>query len=425
MMNKIRILYILRQTLKIFFGVLLFVFVWGCANVPGLREETTGTYIRVPFVRVLLKDSEPKVSLSARSSFAVECISAGKQSVYYSTRPVVVLVEQGKLTVENDKQLLIQKDIDEINIIPRGKDNRVSVDKKRYRGIVQCRPDGGNVELINIVYVEDYLRGVVPAEIGPRTEQEVEAVKAQAVAARTYTMSHLQQYEGEQYDMKSTIIDQVYEGFDSENKLVNTAVDATAGQVAVYQDQFINAYYHSTCGGMTDNIADVWERIDIAYLKAVADSGACSWSKYYTWSESYTEQQLRGRIEQYLSNDRGRDMRVASITDVVIRDRSAGGRVLTLSVRTQDEVYKFHKDRIRWVIGRTSNPDLILPSARFDVDISRSADGQIENIVFRGKGYGHGVGMCQCGAIGLSRTGSSFEAILKHYYAGIEIRKYY
>jgi stage II sporulation protein D len=424
-MNKILARKVLRHTLKIFSGVVMLTLAWGCANVPGLREETTGTYIRVPFVRVLLKDSEPKVTLESRGSFAIECISAGKQSVYYSTRPVVVLTEQGKLTVENDKQLLIQKGVDEVNIIPRGKENRIRVDKKRYRGIVKCRPDGANVELINIVYVEDYLKGVVPAEIGPRTEQEVEAVKAQAVAARTYTMSHLQQYEGEQFDMKSTIIDQVYDGFDSENKLVNDAIEATAGRVAVYQDQFINAYYHSTCGGMTDNIADVWERVDIAYLKAVADSGACSWSKYYSWSESYTEQQLRGRIEQYLSNDRGRDMRVARITDVVIRDRTAGGRVLTLSVRTEDEVYKFHKDRIRWVIGRTSNPDLILPSDRFDLDISRRADGQIESVVFRGKGYGHGVGMCQCGAIGMARTGSSFEKILRHYYAGIDIRKFY
>ena len=293
------------------------------------------------------------------------------------------------------------------------------------RGIVKCRPDGANIELINIVYLEDYLNGVVPAEIGPRTEQEVEAVKAQAVAARTYTMSHLQQYEGEQYDMKSTILDQVYDGFDSENKLVNDAIESTAGRVVVYQDQFINAYYHSTCGGMTDNIADVWDRNDIAYLKAVSDSGACSWSKYYSWSESYTEQQLRGRIEQYLSTDRGRDMRVARITDVVIRDRSAGGRVLTLSVRTEDEVYKFYKDRIRWVVGRTSNPDLILPSDRFDIDISRDGDGRVETILFHGKGYGHGVGMCQCGAIGLSRTGSTYEQILKHYYTGIEIRKYY
>ena len=176
---------------------------------------------------------------------------------------------------------------------------------------------------------------------------------------------------------------------------------------------------------MTDDIESVWDRKETPYLKAVEDSGACSWSKYYTWKEVFTEQQLRGRIEQYLSSDRGRDLVIGRITGVELSERTPGGRVMTFIVKTAREKYRFKKDRIRWVIGRTSNPDLILPSDRFDVVIGRDASGQLESVTFKGRGYGHGVGMCQCGAIGLARQGWSFDKILKHYFTGVDIKKTY
>ncbi|HOZ09046.1 MAG TPA: SpoIID/LytB domain-containing protein, partial [candidate division Zixibacteria bacterium] len=183
--------------------------------------------------------------------------------------------------------------------------------------------------------------------------------------------------------------------------------------------------YHSTCGGMTDDIAHIWDRPSIPYLRAVADSGACGWSKYYRWREVYTEGQLRGRVEQYLSGDRGRDLRVGEIRNVAVAERTPGGRVSTLVIETEMDTYRFHKDRIRWVIGRTSNPDLILPSDRFDVILERTGEGRISRINFEGSGYGHGVGMCQCGAIGMSRTGYTYEQILKRYYAGCELKQLY
>jgi stage II sporulation protein D len=217
----------------------------------------------------------------------------------------------------------------------------------------------------------------------------------------------------------------VYEGVGVENKIVNQAIDATAGNVLTFQDSFINAYYHSTCGGMTDNIDHVWDRKEEPYLKAVPDSGACSWSKYYTWKEVFTESQLRGRIEQYLSSDRGRDLRIGRIEDIIMGERTPGGRVAQMSVRTTNDVFRFKKDRIRWVVGRTSNPDLILPSDRFDVTIERDSQGKIREVIFEGQGYGHGVGMCQCGAIGMARQGWSYDSILAHYYTNVELKKLY
>ncbi len=401
------------------------VLVWSCASVPGLKEESPASFIKVPFVRVLLEENKKEISLSAEKSFAIECLQNKEQAVYYSSRPVKVKNKNGRLEVFSHKGNLIHARLDEVNIIPRGKSNRTILGKKYYRGLMKVLPNGKNIELINIVYIEDYLKGVVPPELGKRSDDEIEAVKAQAVAARTYAMAHLQQYAGEQYDMKSSIIDQVYEGYNVELNIVNRAIEATTGEVIFYQDKYVNAYYHSTCGGMTDDINAVWDRKEVPYLKAVIDDEACSWSKYFRWQEVFSEKQLRGRIEQYLSSDRGRDLRIGKIKDIVIGERTPGGRIYKLIIKTDNDSFRFQKDRIRWVIGRTSNPELILPSDNFNVEITRDNKGYVTKVIFQGRGYGHGVGMCQCGAIGMARQGVIYDSILTHYYTGIDLRKLY
>jgi len=414
-----------RLFVRLSTGLVLLVLVWSCGTVPGLQEEAVTSFIRIPFVRVLLAESAEDLKVTSEGSFAIECLKDGRQEIFYSSQPATVQSAGFLLTVRNHNGDIIRERLDEINIIPRGRGHLVKFENKHYRGILRMLPRGETVRVINVVYMEDYLRGVVPPEIGSRTEYEMEAVKAQAVAARTYAMAHLKQYEGEPYDMKSSIMDQLYDGVTGENSLANRAVDATAGLVMMYQDGLIDAFFHSTCGGRTDDIADVWDRKDIPYLKSVDDQAACSWSKYFTWKEVFTEQQLRGRIEQYLASDRGRDLRIGPITDLSIADRTAGGRVRRLLVRTDRDVFRFQKDRIRWVIGRTSNPDLILPSDRFDLEIDRDQNQNIVSVTFRGQGYGHGVGMCQCGAIGHSRNGWDHETILKHYYTNVDIKKLY
>lgn len=414
-----------RYAILIVFGAVTSVMVWACAAVPDIREEASTSMIRVPFIRVLLSETSNTVTIGADASYAIECLAGGKQQVFYSGRPTSVELDRGRLTTLNDRHETIVSDLDEVNLIPRGNQNRLNFNGKRYRGLIKIVPSGSSVKVVNVLYVEDYLRGVVPPEIGPRVEGELEAIKAQAVAARTYTMAHLNQYGDEPFDMKSGVTDQVYEGADAEVGLVNKAVDATVGRVAVYQDEFITAYYHSTCGGSTDNIEAVWDKKELPYLKSVADDSACSWSKYFNWTETYTEPQLRGRIEQYLTTEKGREIHIGKIQGVTVDQRTAGGRVAKLAIRTEEDVYRFYKDRIRWVLGRTSSPDLILPSDRFTVEIANGSEGSIERIRVLGAGYGHGVGMCQCGAIGLSRQGWTFDKILKRYYTGIEIKQLY
>ncbi len=423
--SKNEIFLVLKLLARITAGLSVMVLVWSCGSVTSLNNESGGGYLRIPFVRVLLDDTNSSVAIGAVGSFAIECISENDQVVYYSNSDITAIIENTYLVVKNNKGAVLHEGLKEINFLPRGKNNHLMVNNKKYRGLIKVLPNGGNVRIINVVYMEDYLKGVVPPEIGKRTIDEIEAVKAQAVAARTYAMAHLGQYAGQPYDMKSSIIDQLYQGYDIENKLVNSAIAATSGKVVFYNDSFVNTYYHSTCGGMTDDIDHVWERKETPYLKAVADSGACSWSKYYTWKEFFTEKQLRGRIEQFLSSDRGRDFKIHRIKNIIAKDRTPGGRVAVLIIKTDNETFRFKKDRIRWVIGRTSDPDLILPSDRFSVDIERDAADYVSGITFRGRGYGHGVGMCQCGAIGLARIGWNYNNILSHYYTDVELRELY
>lgn len=393
--------------------------------MPGARDETVTSIIRIPFVRVLLHDNQPEVALDADGALVIECLTGKEQMVYYSAQEVRIVNSGRRLQLEDVYGKIIQEQIDEITLLPRGSHSRVMLNDKRYRGILKAYPYNEDVRLVNILYMEDYLRGVVPPELGQRTEDEREAIKAQAVAARTYAIQHLGQYEGEPFDMKPTVADQLYQGYEVEAELYDEGIDETAGEVIMFRDEFINAYYHSTCAGTTDEISAVWDKPAMPYLIPVEDSGACSWSKYFVWREDFTEPMLRGHIEAFLSKEQGRDVRLDPITDVVVLSETPGGRVGHLLVRTETDTYHFYEDRIRWVIMRASNPKLILPSDKFEVRIGRSETKEIVEISFLGGGYGHGVGMCQCGAIGMARAGRAYQDILKHYYSGVTIRKLY
>lgn len=151
----------------------------------------------------------------------------------------------------------------------------VVVGGRRYRGRFLLRPSGGEVLVINQLNLESYLRGVVPVEMGPFQFPELEALKAQAVAARTYAVSHLGDYEEDGYDICATPACQAYHGRGAEHRLSNRAVEETAGVVAVYEGAPIDAMYTSTCSGHTDAAADIFPDRTQPYLVAVP----CAWER--------------------------------------------------------------------------------------------------------------------------------------------------
>jgi len=414
----------IRWLLRPLSAILLILIVWGCGAVPELKEGSEGAFVRLPFVRILIENNSKSITITSGAQFSLECTKHDKSMVYQTSQPITFRQSGGSISVRTSRNLL-GDGFSDVIVIPRSNKGFLSYQGKRYRGMLKVVPYGTNLRLVNVVHMDDYLKGVVPPEIGFVGEKEFEAIKAQAVAARTYSMSHLSQYPGEPFDMKSDISDQVYHGIEVEKPIVSQAVDETSGYVIKYHGEFINAYYHSTCGGYTDDIDAVWDKAPEPYLRAVNDSAYCSWSKYYNWKESYTAGQLKIMIEQFLSSERGRVVDIGDILDMEVRSHTAGGRIAELVVTTSRGNYSFKGDRIRWVVKRSSNPEMILESARFKINATHSNSGKLVRVDLNGGGYGHGVGMCQCGALGMARDGWKYKDILTFYYKGVEIVKLY
>jgi len=177
----------------------------------------------------------------------------------------------------------------------------------RYRGELAVTATDSGLLVVNRVPVEDYLRGVVPLEIGlNRTPAERAAVEAQAVAARSYTYVRLGT-PGRAYDVRATVADQVYGGAGAERPLADAAVSATRGLVLTYGGRVVNAPYHSTCGGSTAEVPEVWWRQSPEpYLRRVSDRipGTaryyCEQSPTFTWTRSYDARALAAALDRYL-----------------------------------------------------------------------------------------------------------------------------
>lgn len=406
---------------------LLIMLVWGCGRVPKLSEQAPPSS-RLPFVRVLLDNGSRQHDIASADGkqLAIDCYNGDKRVSYYSRQPVIVAGENDKVALYANDRNNLDYNIDHMVISTRAQHPMLSLDGKDYRGLIEFKSISGQLVAVDVVYIEDYLKGVVPLEIGPTPEDQFEAIKAQAVAARTYSMAHLGQYGDDAgYDLKADIGDQVYEGVAVEQKLINKAIEDTRGVVIVYRDKLIEAYYHSTCGGSTDDIEDVWDKDPQPYLRAVQDDSACKISKYFTWQERFSGDQLIMRLERYLAQERGTEPHLGKLRDVRILDRTPGGRTAAIVFETTSGHFIFNKETVRWVVRRSDDLTSILRSANFDLDIQRDADSNIVSVTFNGRGYGHGVGMCQMGARGMAANGVAYDSILSLYYQGTNLKSLY
>ncbi|HST61501.1 MAG TPA: SpoIID/LytB domain-containing protein [Longimicrobium sp.] len=306
-------------------------------------------------------------------------------------------------------------------------DGTLTVRGQSYRGElrVQTAP-GGGLTVVNRLDMETYLQGVVPREIGRFDLAIYEAIKAQAVAARTYAYTYLGRRAQQGFDVYATVEDQVYGGAGAENETVNRAVRETSGEIMAYNGRPITAYYHSTCAGYTAAIDEVWNNAPVPYLVAVRDldpSGQAydRASSRFNWTERWTHAELVGILNRTLADSlRGR--RIERIEDMRVTQRTPSGRIRTLRLETDAGSFSLGKDRIRWIL--VPNRGGLLNSSKFDVSLNR-AGGRVSEIVATGGGWGHGIGMCQVGAMGRARAGQDYRTILGTYYPGTAIQKLY
>ncbi len=301
----------------------------------------------------------------------------------------------------------------------------VGFDGHRYRGEIGIAVANDGVSVINRVGMEDYLRGVVPLEIGTdRTAIESAAVEAQAIAARSFAYTRMD--DSRPYDMLATVADQVYGGVDAERPLSDAAVAATHDMVMMYDGRVINAPYHSNSGGVTAAASEVWRSGDEPYLVSVSDRipGTDHYygedSPRFRWTRTLSGSELASLLERYLpqysSAQRGR---VGTLRKITASGRTPSGRVAGLVFETDRGRFTVRGNDVRFVL-RTPGGD-ILPSTLFTFDETTDSRGRVTQLTINGSGNGHGVGMDQWGAIARARAGQDVMTILHTYYPGTTI----
>jgi stage II sporulation protein D len=280
--------------------------------------------------------------------------------------------------------------------------------------------------------LETYLCGVLPGEIGGLDAAAMEAGRAQAVAARSYTLFYRGRRGTEGFDVYGTVEDQVYGPIESERELATKCVSETRGLVALWQNTPIRANYCSTCGGITAEVWEAWPAPALPYLVSHRDNGSspdhCAKSPQYRWQESWSAAEFISNIERFapLQNVALPAGMLGGLEDVVVRSRSHSGRVWQLEVRTRAGSVMIPAYSIRQVLRRGGKPDAILRSNLFKIDVRRDpVTRKAIQVVANGAGSGHGVGLCQTGALGMSRAGKKGEEILRHYYPGAKLEHLY
>jgi stage II sporulation protein D (peptidoglycan lytic transglycosylase) len=294
----------------------------------------------------------------------------------------------------------------------------------------------GRLTLATRLSLENYLAGVVPGEIGALAEDLLEAGRAQAIAARSYTLFYRGRRAAEGFDLYATVEDQVYGSVEAERPLATRCVASTSGEVALSDGQPIRANYCSTCGGITAEVWEAWPAAALPYLVSHRDGDGteggtadyCGASPHYRWREEWTAAEFVADLARYapragVSLPRGG---LGRLVDVRVVSRSRSGRVWRLSVETSAGETIVPAWSLRQVLRRPGNPVAILRSTLFKVDVRRDArTGRALAVVVSGAGSGHGVGLCQTGALGMARGGRKAEDIIRHYYRGVEIRRLY
>jgi stage II sporulation protein D len=265
--------------------------------------------------------------------------------------------------------------------------------------------------------MEDYLKGVVPCEIGQVNKSLIEAAKAQAIAARTYAHAHLNAHDELGFDVYATIRDQVYGGMNAEDVLINTAIKKTGGMVLVYKNRPIDAKYHSTCGGRTADFNDAWPGSPPDYLQSV-ECGYCSASPHYRWEKRTTNADFFSSLRQRLARAGVAIADTELIQSFKFLKNNRSRRVVGIEIQTNAGEYAVDAYITRTIFGTPEDPGSLLRSNCF------SLKAQGDTVIIEGRGYGHGVGMCQFGAMGMAMKGKSYRDILLHYYRGVKIKRY-
>lgn len=302
--------------------------------------------------------------------------------------PLTVDDIQGRLELTNGQENFGESS--SFWLEPSG-DGVVWIGDRWYRGKVELVPGDYGVTAINHVNIDDYLYSVVGSEMPTSWPQE--ALRSQAVAARSYALYHRNKASGRDFDLNSTQASQVYKGLQGEASSTLSAVDATSGQVLTHGGRVIEAVFHSSSGGHTENSEHVWSKA-VPYLKGVPDFDHDA--PVYSWRAQFSLEEVKERLGY-----------PGEIEAVEVLSRTPQGRVNRMNIIGDEGTLT--------VTGNTFRQKLELRSTKFDLAVSPTS------VSIAGNGFGHGIGMSQWGALGMAEAGRKHDEILTHFYNGTRL----
>lgn len=397
-------------------------------------------------IRVGLLEKQDIINVSATTEFVLRDAANGQGILKLKPGERLTIGRQGKSFLLNHRGISAQS----LRVVMTGKTSSACVllNGRKYHGALLLNVTNNGIEAINDVPMEEYLYGVLPEEMS--YTWPAEALKAQAVAARTFALYNRGKHD--RFDVCATTHCQVYGGADNEQPQIKAAVDATRGEVLCYMGKPIYAAFHMSSGGMTENSEDVWGN-RLPYLRAVADDD--TQSPAHHWKIKLSVQQIQNKLTAS-GHDVGTLQRI-TLTPLVpgagkTEDRTASGRVRIVEFSGSKGVASLTGNQMRSIFGLKStlfdlileHPDIKTVNADMgfekkeikanlpDVKDTHYLDKKVhilsgragENILLNGYGWGHGLGLSQWGAKAMAaKTG--YKEILLHYYTKVDITKFY
>lgn len=372
---------------------------FGCLMMPEAQAAQS--------IRVLLASDVRQLEVYTDQTLWV----TDERDQAWAYRSALRIKAQGQVLLLNGKpvasdQLMVRAGSHDVKLWLNGNGNKTVLhtgDEKgavQVSGSIQLLRRGKGLLVVNYVDLEEYVKGVVPAEVNPAWHPEM--LKVQAVAARTYALYQHMLSAARDYDVVAGTQDQVYRGRQGIDGRVVQAVESTRGMVVTHQGAPIYAAFSSTAAGITEDAMIVWSK-DLPYLKGVE----CPFdieSPHYQWKASFTVDILEKNLRQ-------QGFAVGTITAIAPLTYSRAGRVATLRVVHSLGELVLRGEDLRKAVGYT-----VVPSTQFTIEsIGR-------DVILSGYGAGHAVGLCQWGAKELAELGYSFSSILRYYYPGTELR---
>jgi stage II sporulation protein D len=397
----------------------------GCAGAPAKRGPRVHATARgaIPVVRVAIAKDARQVGISSAAALNV---IAGQQR--FSLKPS----GRWKFVAEGPNLILEDEaggDVREVQAplwvrVSGPSGGTITVNGRSYRGSLEVvRGSGPGLTVVNEVEVEDYIRSVVPSEMGRIDERTQQAAYALAVAARTYALYRVGTRPEKGYDLECSEADQIYAGVGAETAVADRAVERTHGLVLEHQGKLIRANYHAICGGLTAGNEEVLPEKPRPYLQPVKDR-YCRSAPRFAFTRTLTGEELLAALRSVGSGSsfrEGGEPRV--VTDVRIKEKGRSGRVVSLLVKTDGNDILITKGKIRSFLADPKTGAL-LPSSLFELEVRRHG-GSVASARIEGTGNGHGLGMCVWGAVGMAREGMDYRRILDTYYRHTRIVKLY